>query len=116
MYMMFKAFYIILLLVQNFYMSLFFQEYRRTYAIAMLIGMFFSNSLMVFGVYIFGQTLISQLALYQVFALSACIVAVMQYIWWRMLGLTSELKGVLLAQLCVCATLLVSYTLYYLVN
>ncbi len=79
----------------------------------MLLLMFGYNSSLITFVYLFGMPLLGQLSFIQVQVVVTAFVAVLQLLFWRLLGLKKALKGIFVAQLCVCVTLIIVYLIYY---
>ncbi len=103
-------------LLENCYMAIAFEVYLKTNTLKMLLLMFGYNVLLIAFVCFFGMPLLGQVSFVHVQEVVMAFVVVMQLLFWHLLGLRKALKGILVAQLCVCVTLIIVYLIYYNVN
>ncbi len=75
--------------------------------------MFSYNGSLITFVYLFGMPLLGQLSFVHIQVVAMAFIVFMQLLFWRLLGLKKALKGIFVAQLCVCVTLIVVYLTYY---
>lgn len=107
---------ILLLLLQNFYMSIALQLYPQTNKLVMYALLFFINGLISMGAYFLGKTLMAYIDEIPTYLSVASEAVLLQLLFWSALVDKRALRAILVAQICVCVTLIGVYLIYYLVK
>lgn len=96
-------------MLQNFYMSIFFQLYERLYTLSMLMLMYGLNTLFVLLAYGLGREMLFAHVMQAVLCMTVLFVCSVECIFWYTNGCTKEIKGIACAQLLAAHTLLAVY-------
>ena len=112
---LFSGYMLIFWLLQNFYMSIAVQSYKRIYTIANLLLIFTLNSMLVGIAYGIGSYMLFAHSMYNVLCMSVAFVCLIESMFWYAHGWVQESKGIVCAQVCAALTLCLVYLIaeYY---